>query len=327
MKRIAIIGAGVSGLSCASLLTNQDYQVTVYEKSRGSGGRLSSKKVNDSSWDMGAQFISANSAEFSETLKSWEEKGWITEWQEHPWVINKAGMQPSPDNKTRYVGLPRMTGLSRQLLSQVHEFMPTTRIVDAQFSDGQWQLRSENDTLFSGYDGLIISAPPEQTLALIPDSSHLKSDIEHCAMLPCWTLLLSFEKRIETDLNMAFVKDSPIGWIARNNSKPGRHQEESWVIQASHAWSKAHQDADKNQVLAELKDAFFKLLNSQAIAHNEEWIHRWLYAIPDATSKVGAYYDASHNLAICGDWCQQGSVEGAWISGQKAAQLLGEKLK
>jgi Fe-S oxidoreductase len=39
-KRVAIIGAGISGLACALRLTTRKYKVTVYEKSNVIGGRL-----------------------------------------------------------------------------------------------------------------------------------------------------------------------------------------------------------------------------------------------------------------------------------------------
>jgi len=49
MKKIAIIGAGVAGLTALQALKQQDCSVTVFDKSRGSGGRLSSKKSGASS--------------------------------------------------------------------------------------------------------------------------------------------------------------------------------------------------------------------------------------------------------------------------------------
>ncbi|MDO9620329.1 MAG: FAD-dependent oxidoreductase, partial [Moraxellaceae bacterium] len=42
-RSIAIIGAGMSGLSCASALQQLGHNVTVFDKSRGMGGRMSTR--------------------------------------------------------------------------------------------------------------------------------------------------------------------------------------------------------------------------------------------------------------------------------------------
>lgn len=43
IMRVAVIGAGVSGLSAARVLHDHGYQVRVFEKSRGLGGRAATR--------------------------------------------------------------------------------------------------------------------------------------------------------------------------------------------------------------------------------------------------------------------------------------------
>ena len=47
MKRVAIVGAGVSGLTCAQLLKDR-YDVTVFEKEKRPGGLIRCESVNGS---------------------------------------------------------------------------------------------------------------------------------------------------------------------------------------------------------------------------------------------------------------------------------------
>ncbi|WP_434735343.1 NAD(P)-binding protein [Accumulibacter sp.] len=42
---LALIGAGVAGLSCATALQQADPQVKVLDKSRGAGGRMRTRRV------------------------------------------------------------------------------------------------------------------------------------------------------------------------------------------------------------------------------------------------------------------------------------------
>ncbi|QQS51604.1 MAG: phytoene desaturase [Bacteroidota bacterium] len=53
MAKIAVIGAGFSGLSAASYLAKTGHEVTVYEKNEGIGGRARQLKVDGFTFDMG----------------------------------------------------------------------------------------------------------------------------------------------------------------------------------------------------------------------------------------------------------------------------------
>ena len=62
--RIAVIGAGIAGLACARELARADAKVTVFERSRGLGGRLGTRRQGNLAFDHGAQFITARSRSF-----------------------------------------------------------------------------------------------------------------------------------------------------------------------------------------------------------------------------------------------------------------------
>ena len=65
---VAIIGAGLAGLSCAQALVQAGYQVHVFDKSRGPSGRMSTRRAEDHAgpWqcDRGAQYFTARDATF-----------------------------------------------------------------------------------------------------------------------------------------------------------------------------------------------------------------------------------------------------------------------
>lgn len=323
MANIAIIGAGIAGLSALSVLA-ENHSVTVFDKSRGSGGRMATKKVNDSSWDMGAQFLLAHTQTFEHELAKWQQKGLVEPWDVTPYIIENTQAQTSPDSKKRFVGVSRMTALTRKLLSQADEFLPSTRIIEAQYKNG-WQLKDENQQTYRGFDALIINCPPQQAIDLISEAPQLIAPIQSIKMQPCWTLLLSFEQKLDIEFNLAFVKSSPIKLLVRNNSKPQRDELETWVIQADATYSEQHKDSPKEQVQAELLAEFFKQTGIADQAYKDIWLHRWLYSTPENTLNEDCLSNAQTKLAVCGDWCVKGTVEGAWLSGQEAAkQILNE---
>ncbi|WP_157729837.1 NAD(P)/FAD-dependent oxidoreductase [Bacterioplanes sanyensis] len=321
MATIAIVGAGMGGLSALNKLKQQHHQVHVFDKSRGSGGRLASKKVADVSWDMGAQFMRAHTQEFAQQLQHWQQQGWIERWSFDPWVIDAQGARPSADGVERYVGVSRMTALSRQLLQAADEFHASTRIVACQWQASGWWLQDEQQQSHGPYDALVLNLPPQQAQPLLDASPELQARCD-VAMQPCWTLLLAFEQPLATPFDAAFVKQGPLGWIARNNSKPQRQPGETWVLQAQHGWSGQHLEHSKQHVTEALLQAFWSALQLAPQTPTEHWLHRWLYAISPQPLQRGALSDLPKRLTVCGDWCDRGAVEGAWLSGQQAANDL-----
>lgn len=327
MAHIAIIGAGMAGLSALQLLKQAGHQVTVFDKSRGSGGRMASKKVGNASWDMGAQFMRSHHPEFSKVLRQWQLDGWIEEWQMQPHVIDDQGIRPSPDDIERFVGVSRMTALSRKLLASADEFIPSCRIISCQYQAGQWHLGSEDNRHFDGFDALIINTPPQQAKPLLQQPAPELAAQCEVDMLPAWSLLLAFQQPLNSDVKAAFVKHPIIDFIAQNSDKPQRDKPaagalQTWVIHANHDWTRAHCDSPRDWVQQQMLDAFFTVLRLDARPLAEVWLHRWLYAIVDQPLHKGALWSESLPLAVCGDWLEQGAVEGAWLSGQQAARRI-----
>ncbi|HTN65255.1 MAG TPA: FAD-dependent oxidoreductase, partial [Burkholderiaceae bacterium] len=68
---IAIVGAGLAGLVCATRLQAQGHRVTVYEKNPASGGRMHTRETELGGFDVGAQYFTARSAAFKKQVMAW----------------------------------------------------------------------------------------------------------------------------------------------------------------------------------------------------------------------------------------------------------------
>ena len=62
--KVAVIGAGVAGLTCARELARSGVDVGVFEKARGGGGRAATRRTGDYHFDHGAQYFTARDARF-----------------------------------------------------------------------------------------------------------------------------------------------------------------------------------------------------------------------------------------------------------------------
>ena len=79
MSKIAIIGAGLSGLTAAHQLKHVA-QVKLFDKSRGVGGRMSTRYAGDYEFDHGAQYFTARDPRFQDAVEAAIEQGVVAPW-------------------------------------------------------------------------------------------------------------------------------------------------------------------------------------------------------------------------------------------------------
>ncbi|MEH6565622.1 MAG: FAD-dependent oxidoreductase [Halopseudomonas sp.] len=322
---VAIIGAGMSGLSAASLLRETGLNVTLFDKSRGSGGRMSSKRTSAGTFDMGTQYFTARDSAFSATVDAWLAAGWVAVWQPRLFRYDEHGLHPSSDDQRRLVGNPRMTALSRALLADT-PLHSSTRIEQLQRDRQQWRLVDTEGESHGPFDQIIVAVPPAQAAPLLRAIGSLSGPAERTSMDPGWAVALGFAQPLNVPFDAVFVRSGPLDWIAREASKPGREATQNWVLQSTPAWAAGHLDDSPEQVIQELTQALAEVLGQRLPDLSFQQAHRWLYARPNETSDWGALAAPDQGLFVCGDWCVGGRLEGAWLSGQQAAKALLERL-
>lgn len=323
---IAIVGTGIAGLCAAQTLHAAGQSVQLFDKSRGLGGRISSKRSDAGHLDLGAQYFTSRDRRFSEAVRSWQAEGWVEEWSPNLYQARGGQLSPSADEQLRWVGVPRMSAIARGLLGDI----PITfscRITEVFRGEEFWTLVDATGTSHGPFSQVIIALPAPQASALLASAPKLAAVAASVAMEPTWAVALGFATPLETTVDACFVQDDALDWLARHNSKPGRDDRlDNWVLHATSAWSRQHLDLPKEQVIEQLRGAFAELIDCTVPAPEFTLAHRWLYARPSQSHEWGALADAHLGLYACGDWCLSGRVEGAWLSGQEAARRLLENL-
>lgn len=319
---IAIIGTGLAGLSAAHALLDAGQEIRLFDKSRGSGGRMASKRSEAGALDLGAQYFTARDRRFAEVVQQWRQRGWVAEWSPSLYQFQNGELSASPDEQVRFVGTPRMSSITRALLSALPvEF--NCRIVDVFRGEEHWTLQDTEGRSHGPFSSVIIATPAPQATALLAAAPKLAGAAATVAMEPTWAVALAFATPLETGLEGCFVQDGPLDWLARNRSKPGRdNQPDTWVLHATSAWTRQHLDMPRERVIEHLHGAFAEMIGCAVPAPTFTLAHRWLYAKPSLAHQWGTLADVDLGLYACGDWCLSGRVEGAWLSGQEAARKL-----
>ncbi|MBL8413163.1 MAG: FAD-dependent oxidoreductase [Propionivibrio sp.] len=317
----AVIGAGIAGLSCATALQQAGLKVSLFDKSRGPAGRMSTRHGDGWQCDHGAQYFTARDPDFRAEVSRWVEAGVAGLWKPRLKVFDGLSSQDRDSTLERFVGVPCMTAPACWLADSL-AFSAQTTIKQLQRHQEGWQLLSlEHGVLPECFDAILLALPAPQAATLLQQTSSALVQLGALAgsavMRGSWALMLRYATPLELPFDAAFVNQGPLRWIARDSSKPGRNGTETWLLHASAEWSEAHLAEDADNIAALLLHAFEQLGGTSPQAWTA---HRWLYADSDPALEMACAWQAEHGLGLCGDWLNGGKVEGAWLSGRALAQ-------
>lgn len=308
--QIAIVGAGMAGLSCATRLAALGHDVALFDKGRGPGGRMATRRVEADGtmlrFDHGAQYFTARDPRFVEQVARWEREGVVARW-------DAAGADA-------WVGTPAMNAPIKAMAGR-HDVQFGTRIEQLLRDGDGWQLVGEGapDRRF---DAVVVALPAEQAGPLLQQHAGAMGDLADATRSdPCWTIMAAFEQRLPSEQD-SIRHHGAIGWAARNNAKPGRGSAECWVVQASPDWSRAHLEDEATAVEAALLDQLADAIGAPLPPRLAITAHRWRFARSGAAGEE-ALWDAQQRIGVCGDWLLGPRVEAAYLSGLILAETVG----
>ena len=320
---IGVVGAGLSGLMCARTLSLQGHAVRVFEKSRGPGGRTSTRRQGLLRFDHGAQYFTVRDLRFRQLVESWRAVGLVAPWHGRIAVVSRGSSTDQNDGVERLVGVPGMNAVARHLTNGLRVTY-ASRVVEVLRQDGRWRLVADTGAELGTFDAVVVSAPAPQTAALLESAApEVAASAASAPMSPCWAVMVAFDDPLDLPFDAAFVREGPLAWVARNSSKPSRGGGgDAWVLHANPQWSRCHIDDPPGAVETSLMHAF-----AEAVGEALPWpihlaAHRWRFALPEDPLAMAAVTDPHRAIVACGDWCGGPRVEGAVLSGLAAADAV-----
>lgn len=319
---IAIIGAGLAGLSAATRLKEAGVAVSVFDKSRGTGGRLSSKQTAVGTLDLGTQQFSASHPDFLKQLEQWQQKGWVTPWEPRLYQAGPQGLQPFVDDLVYWTSVPRSSALTRQLLGCLPAHFGC-RIEQVQRQAGYWWLHETTGQRHGPYSQVIVATPAPQAVALLSEAPLLSQQAASVPVEAIWALALGFAQPLTAPMDLCWVQEGPLAYFSSDRHRPGRSPLlDIWTLQARGDWTAEHLEEPQETLVAQLSQSFGQWFDQPLPPRAFQLAHRWRYGRSLKPQDWGFLAAPEIGLYACGDWCLGGRIEDAWLSGQHVAQAV-----
>jgi predicted NAD/FAD-dependent oxidoreductase len=327
-SKIAIIGSGMAGATLAYYLQNHA-QITVFEKSRGVGGRLATRYTDDFVFDHGAPFFRAKHTIFKDFIQNLVAKGIVKIWQGRFAEINSTKIERISqwdESPAHFIGSPKMTSVCKFLLQHSTCHLQT-KIEKIKKQNEHWEVFSENEYL-GKFDWVISTIPPAQALSIIPRNTIITPALEKVKMQGCFSLMIGNKEHIQSAFDMALVRNSDISWLSFNNTKHNSSKKQSIIALSTNNWADIHMEISDDEAKKHLLNKASEILQHDFNSTNYVALHKWRYANIKRQSGPDAYIDHNNRIAACGDWCKQGIVEAAYLSAlYTCKQLFPTKIK
>jgi hypothetical protein len=322
LPRVAVIGAGIAGLSAAGRLRDNDISTVLFETLRRPGGRVCTQKQHDRQFDHGAQYLTPHSRRSAVLFSKWRKAGWIKPWAALAYDLPE---RKRLDTSSWHVAVPSQASLADNLAAGLDCRYRAT-VVGIEGEKGSRYLSTETGESFGPFEIVLCTVPAEAASPLLAPFPELASLASQVQSLPCMATMVMFEDEVMVDFEAAFLSEGPLAWVGRDASKPERPQQECWVLHATEEWSRRHLETPTEQVASLMLSAFAPLCPVELPPISYCRSHRWRHARAEAPLGLPFCFDDLVGIGVAGDWCGAANVDGAYWSGIDLADAVVKSL-
>jgi predicted NAD/FAD-dependent oxidoreductase len=294
-----IIGAGMAGLSVARILTQKGHEITVLDKGRGVGGRMSTRTIENAKADHGAQYFSVKTSEFQTLISELQTENITSEWhlaqREHIRYIGAKGMNT----------IPKKIALSLNILVNEKVILIENN-----------RVKTESGNVYD-FDNLIITIPIPQVIDLFNNSKidFSQQDISVLKEIeyePCIAVMAVLKEPTDIVRGGIILENQPVAWIADNFQK-GITETPTVTLHASATYSAERFDDDLQEVAKEMLSSVNQYVMPENVMSFQT--HRWRFSNATKRYEKPFYQIENKNIYVGGDGFGIGNVEGAFLSG------------
>ena len=314
---IAIVGAGISGLMAATYLAEKGKDPVLFDKGRGPGGRMSTRRFGEFRLDHGAQFFTVRDHRFEKYVQSWEKAGVAKIWCK--------GFSSTGDGHPRFRGTEGMNSIPKWLAGQL-DVRTGHKVKSVRFVNNLWHLDFEDSQSISA-DQLLMTSPVPQTIALLEAgqvelSTSTKSYLSLISYDPCIAMMVLPKNPLSMPEHGGWqINEEPLQFVADNQLKGLPNPGQALTFHLGPQTSTEHWESGPER-LKELVTIELRKRGKDLVIEDIQ-IHRWRYSQPSTLHDESFLMaEGVPNLVYAGDAFAGPKVEGAALSGLSAAQAM-----
>ena len=329
---VVIVGAGIAGLACARELRAAGCEVLVLDKSRGVGGRCTTRRMLGQPVDLGLSYYHADDPDLLAELAAVPATalpGWPHRVAGSGAPCHPAAFRPGQQRLAFAEGVnvfPRhlAQGLDMQLGTRVMRIDPMPSHVTLELEDGP-PLRTRD---------VVLTCPTPQAGAILPNVQGrslraVQALLAQVVVHPCVTLILGFPlDGAAPDFDVLYPGDSDlIQLISHDSAKREDPSYRVLVVQANAPWSHAHLEHSPDHWRAALTGEAARLCGAWVREPAWSELHRWRYAktMPSTEMSTPQVFGlpGGGQLGLGNEaFTSEAGVQGAYLAGRKLAQKL-----
>ena len=303
-----MIGAGLSGLSCAQALQTAGISVRVFERAAVVGGRCATQLWQGHLVDTGVQYFTAQSGDFKKEL--------LTRLRQFRPIISPIldqNEQVVPNTLGPRFYVLQGNNYFAHVLSQGLNIRLGSEVKSVTFKSSTIKCLGET------YGAIVFSLPGPQTarvLALPKSPAEYEPSLvgllEYAGTDPgrareCYGRVLTGDNG---PLHTSYCENNKVGRVVGNKTV--------FVVEATPRYSRENVDAPADAWLPALVRKNEEIWGIPAGKLTAAYGHRWTYARPKKDSQHRV--DLPAGAFLSGDSRAEATVESVWLDGQKAAR-------
>ena len=323
MKNVAVIGAGITGMALANLLQKK-VKLTVFEKSRGVGGRMATRRAEPYQFNHGAQYFKIENKEFKNFLQPLMQNKIIKQLEtNHIEILNKEVVKSTKTyNKIYYTPVSKMNSVVKYFINNNFFIKLLCKIEKTVKENDKWFIINSDNVSYGPYDWLFITIPPNQALEILYNNFKFLDIIKKIKMRSCYSLMLGFDKIKEFDFDTALFLDEDVQWLSIRKKIIENKKYYNLLINSSYNFAEKNVNGNKDKISDYLIKQVSDIIKYELNNYEHKALHFWKYAMSEKNYNLGSLLDENLKVVVCGDWCMNGRVEGGFLSALDAANKL-----
>lgn len=308
--KVAVIGSGISGISAAHKLIENNCAVTIFDQGKNPGGRLGLRSLRNSPFvarpvDVGAAYFTISDSIFQNKVDTWQQLDLVHKWTDtfHVFSDNEISTTTGPmryatKNGLRSLAIHELAALTKMGVNILQERKIEKVVINSN------NVKVDNEE----FDAVVLAMPGIQAARII-ENDQLANELNKqnwASALSAWFVIDSDTPKYDA----MFVNNHEVVSLIVNDGK--RRGDNAPVINVitTSDYAKARLENFANYA-DEVIDHALEIWKIQSEVV-EKGITRWSIAQPSPATRP----ELPQRLAIVGDaYSDKPRIESAWLDG------------